>query len=279
MLNLCFAFDHFNYSRYLSFQHVLLRKHEREQSPEFKDLQERGFGGRISGESFSAIHGDLITEIYNGETKGAAGPFRSGYSTNIETVNTWVKTAHIHAKLRTALKQKIDLTTSTVHKEVTEGGKKLHMNHMNKLIKKLHDYKIDPFGDGPARHITTGREIDCQIVNDMLQAPEIGKEKCKEFIRDRLVTGEVDYFQPIKRLKLKTGLAKEVKKPKSVSVLKEDRQAFGTMLSQSINLEEALRYPLTLVPLSIATPDGKAAPCKKAFASELHHRRSRRTNT
>ena len=137
------------------------------------------------------------------------------------------------------------------------------MNHMKKVIKKLHDYKIDPFGDGPARHITTGREIDCQIVNDMLQAPEIGKEKYKEFIGDRLVTGEVDYFQPIKRLKLKTGLAKEVKKPKSVSVLKEDRQAFGTMLSQSINLEEALRYPLTLVPLSIATPDEKLRPAKK----------------
>ncbi len=117
--------------------------------------------------------------------------------------------------------------------------------------------------DGPARHITTGKEIDCQIVSDMLKAPEIGQAKCKEFIKDRLVTGEVDFFQPIKCVKLKTGLAKQIKKQKCVSILKEDRQAFGSMLSQSIDLEEALPFPLTSVPLSIAMPDGMLQTAQK----------------
>jgi hypothetical protein len=101
MLSLCFAFDHINYARYMSFQHVNLLMLEMCHDPAFTELSERGFGGSLSGEKFSAIHGDLITEIYNGETKGTAGPFRSGYSTDITTVNTWVKTSHIHARART----------------------------------------------------------------------------------------------------------------------------------------------------------------------------------
>ena len=76
----------------------MLEKHH---DPAFIELSERGFGGSLSGEKFSEIHGDLITEIYNGETKGTAGPFRSGYSTDLTTVNTWVKTSHIHAQIRT----------------------------------------------------------------------------------------------------------------------------------------------------------------------------------
>jgi hypothetical protein len=78
MLKLCCAIDHINYARYIvSFQHVNLLMLEMCHDPE---LSKRGFGGSLSGETFSAIHGDLITEIYNGRTKGTAGPFRSGYA-------------------------------------------------------------------------------------------------------------------------------------------------------------------------------------------------------
>ena len=128
------------------------------------------------------------------------------------------------------------------------------------LIRKLHDYKIDPFGGGPTRHITTGSEIDCHI----------GKENCEEFIKDRQATGEVYFYQPIRRLKMKTGLAKQVEKRQSASVRKEDRQAFRTMFSLSIDLEEALRFPLTSLPLSIEAPDGKLRPAQKQNSSYQH---------
>ena len=52
-----------------------------------------------------------------------------------------------------------------------------------------------------------------------------------------------------------TGLKKKVKPSKAVTVLKQDRQAFGTLLSKSVDLEEAFAYPVTSVPLSIANPD------------------------
>jgi hypothetical protein len=58
----------------MSFQHVNLLMLEMCIDPAFTELSERGFEGSLSGENFSAIHGDLITEIYNGEIKGTAGP-------------------------------------------------------------------------------------------------------------------------------------------------------------------------------------------------------------
>ena len=133
MLSLCFTFDHINYARYMSFQHVKLGVLEMHHDPAFTELSERGFGGSLSGEKFSAIHfqqftiSDLITEIYNEETKGTAGPFRLGYSTNITTVNTWVKTSHIHARVKTEFKKNINLCTSAVHKESTASSKELHV--------------------------------------------------------------------------------------------------------------------------------------------------------
>ena len=39
-------------------------------------------------------------------------------------------------------------------------------------------------------------------------------------------------------------------------VLKEDYQAFGTIIAKVLTLDEAFQYPVTSVPLSITTLDG-----------------------
>ncbi len=52
MLKHCFAFDHVNYARYMSFQHVFLRDLERKNHPAIADLKQKGFGGSVSGNKF-----------------------------------------------------------------------------------------------------------------------------------------------------------------------------------------------------------------------------------
>jgi len=54
---------------------------------------------------------------------------------------------------------------------------------------------------------------------------------------------------------LNTGLQRKTKVPKMVTVLKQDRQAFGSLLRKSVSLEEAFEYPVTSLPLSIANGD------------------------
>ena len=70
-----FAFNHLNYARYLSYQHAFLRDMQRQGHPAFEDLRIKGFGGSISGERFSAIHGDLITELFNKKQREQQGHF------------------------------------------------------------------------------------------------------------------------------------------------------------------------------------------------------------
>ena len=101
------------------------------------------------------------------------------------------------------------------------------------------------------------------MIKGLLNAPKQGNERYQEFVEGRLVKGKVNIYQPIKRLMLTTGLKKTKKQPKAVSILKQDRQASGTLLTKSINLEVAFQHPLTEIPLSIATPGGELRQAPK----------------
>ena len=68
---------------------------------------------------------------------------------------------------------------------------------------------------------------------------------------------------------INTGL-KKTKAPKcSITVIKEDHQAFGTFLNKDINLSEAFQYPITAVPLSIATTENQFRQSNKC---KFHNR-------
>ena len=265
MLNLVFAFDHINYARYNSFQHVFLRKLPEVNPQAFQDLLDSGFGATSTGEPFSTIHGDLVTEHFNKECKGTAGPFRSGYISNYDSVNKWIITSHIHSKLRQVQREKLRLNTSSKHKETTLNNKKLHQKHVESLKSKLKDYNIDPFGNSPTIHMSSGEEIEKSIIDGLLNASEIGDEKYLSFVQERLVKGSTkSIFDPIKKSNIKTNIEKKRKTNKVISVLKEDKQAFGIIAGKPTNLQEAFSYPITSLPLSIAFPDSSLYQGDKA---------------
>ena len=75
LLKIVFAFDHINYARYNSFQHMLLSQEQRLNSRACQDLLLNGHTASTTGNNFSGISGDLLTEWFNKETKEYAGPF------------------------------------------------------------------------------------------------------------------------------------------------------------------------------------------------------------
>lgn len=264
MIKQAFSFDHQNYSRYLTYQHVLLNDHKKKNSDAFRDLVLRGFGASYSTNSFSTVHGDLVTEYFNRETKVSTGPFRLGFSTDLCKTNKWVKNIHIHAKLRMALREKVNLKVSSTHKEITDSGKKTHHSHVNSLKKKLYDYGTDPFNDGLAKEFTSGCELSETIIDGLLKAPETGNKRFKEFVKLRLVDKTVSFFEPISKLKLETGIKKTKKTPRVMSILKEDTQAFGVLCAKAVSLKEAFTFPITSIPFSLGYPEGSLRQSDKA---------------
>ena len=143
MAKYCFAFDHINYARYVSYQQVYLRELQSIDSNAMMDLAQRGFGGSISGDSFSCLHGDLIKGKFNRQPKSQAGLHCAGFSTDIAKVTTCVATSHVHTKFTQTLSEKIQLNTSTNHKECTPVAIRLHNKNGELLKEKLKSYGND----------------------------------------------------------------------------------------------------------------------------------------
>ena len=61
-----FAFDHINYAGYITYQHVYLN------NSIVIDLITNGHGASSSGDLFSTIHGHLVTDYFNKQTKETA---------------------------------------------------------------------------------------------------------------------------------------------------------------------------------------------------------------
>ena len=76
--------------------------------------------------------------------------------------------------------------------------------------------------------------------------------------------GTKKFFNPIKKINLDTDIKRKPRTNKA-SAIKEGIQAFGIVLSEYIDLEEALQYPLTTFPLSVAAPVGNLRQRNKAL--------------
>ena len=103
--------------------------------------------------------------------------------------------------------------------EMTPGGKSHHKKHVDNLKQKLTGYGVDPFSGGAPRNISTGVEIDEDVVNDVLRAPKVGENQFNKFVEDRLVKGTIGFFTPIKRNNLKTGIIKTKKISKVQTIM------------------------------------------------------------
>ena len=80
----------------------------------------------------------------------------------------------------------------------------------------------------------------------------------------RLVEQSVSFVQPITRLNIDTGVKKTKKQPRTISILKEDTQAFGVICAKAVSLEEASDFPITSIPFSLAYPEGSLRQSDKS---------------
>ena len=112
-----------------------------------------------------------------------------------------------------------------------------------------------------------------------MEAESAGKQAKETFIKDRLEKND-HFFEPIKRMKLKTfaDVSKKVKvtmaSNRTIEYKQQGNIAFQLLVSSynqdnKVDLREMMRYPLMPVPSSIGTADGYLMRTDKSKG--LHH--------
>ena len=71
----------------------------------------------------------------------------------------------------------------------------------------------------------------------MVKADKIGDEMYLSFVNECLLKRRADFIDPVRKVSLDIGLNETKKTRKAVSVMKKDRQTFGVMFEQEVNLE------------------------------------------
>ena len=139
------------------------------------------------------------------------------------------------AKLKATLKKTLDILTSSTHKEINIGARRQHDNIVQGLVRQLDKY-FDPFLIGSARHMKTGVEIDYNIVIGLLSSMEAG-EKYQIIGWPETQSHNGSTFL--------TRLSEGHEGPKGCERSQGRSTSFWFVHS----------YPLTTVPLALATPE------------------------
>ena len=134
------------------------------------------------------------------------------------------------------LRKKLNAFTSQVHKEMKPGNKRLYFEDAWSLKANLKQYKVNSFGDGSTRILTTGREINEEVIDGL---PHV---RFSAFVQDRLEEGKKSFFKPICKARLKNGNEKKKKISKSLTVLK----VVGLLGNKAEKLAETFKYPMYL---------------------------------
>lgn len=120
-------------------------------------------------------------------------------------------------------------------------------------------------------HIVSHRVFPRDVQTDMCRIKEIGQQQMSLFVKERIQTNDVQFWSPMKKIKLKTcnSVCKKVKVPLKDKVIemKSDMSLFSRILIASrsrhdIDLKSSLsKYEFTPLPRSLFTQEGIMHHC------------------
>ena len=139
---------------------------------------------------------------------------------------------------------------------------------------------INPFNANTESlvNFATGVVLPEEVADALLASRSKGQEKMKTFVKKRIQTNKVSYWDAIPKLSIKTfsSMTKKVKvkagDEKSITV-HADRDLFGGLLiganARQINLMEVLSYELSPIPCSLAHQDGSLRENTKSLLAGI----------
>ena len=198
--------------------------------------------------------GDLVNEeTINREVIVRGGLMSGGYSTSIDVENDFILNSHILAKFRKEFENKMNFKTDSNFKESRPGEIRKQEEQIARLTGSLNNYS--KLFHEVAWNMVTGVEIPGNIINGLLLSRKYATERVEQFTKKRLLSPEVNFYDPMQGITIATLLKK--KQRKLISVLKE---AFNFH-----EAHEAFNFPLINIPITVFTPEGESYQPKTKY--------------
>ena len=188
-----------------------------------------------------------------------------GFSTTEGTVQRWVLSSHVVAKIRSDMEENIGLrTTSSKPKELQDSRMKFDEEAVIKCYNLIMQWQPIFSSSDSIVSLSSGVNASEEVQKDLIRAESVGKTKSEEFINNRIKENKIGFYDVIKKNKLKTFTT--MKQVKKVSVkgkdvaIQADRSFFARILviheKRRVSTRELLQYSLGPIAWSLATPDG-----------------------
>jgi len=277
------AFDHLNYFRWGTVYITDMRRLS-EDAPEvyreFTENQAHAVSTTSSISSFNRVSPDMALEqTINRDSKTKGGIV--GVSGTQGTRDKRALSAHMMATATKAVKVMSGMATApTTQKEFGKERLQRDESDVLKIMKCIDTKMKNPFDiseyEGeklPLINIASGTVAPTDVCESLLSAKEQGKNAMDEFVQERLVLGETNFWEPIKKTNIKTfqSLTKPIKVTKdkqNLKIINIDRQVYGRLLviskDRDVDLKNVLSYELAPVPLSLANMDGSLRKTQKS---------------
>ena len=287
MAPLFFAYDGQNYSRYLTWLEVHLTNIE-STHPGAQDLLTKGgiavARSMIPG-ALSAVD-KTMEETFMKFAKSFGG--FSGLYSQFGAYQRFCRTTSARAKYYQKILDLVDLlndpdsSSSRQHRELEKAEIRKYEKAVQRTITAIENF-TNPFTISDKDRLyclASGAPVTKDAEADIMRAELVGKEAKADFI-DRLRKGEpTSFFDSIKRQKLMTFEASNVKAKLTSSqgnVIQYQAQsnlAFALLvksqsLEEPLDLAQLMKFCLMPVPPSLGTPDGFF--CKTKKATVLHY--------
>jgi len=272
-----FAYDHMNYSRYLSVMLSDMLSLENDFPEIHRQFSQGNFAAQLTEGVFSRTETDKVIEMtLNKDTKTPGGT--TGFSTNIGAVQRWEINAAYRASLRSVFHKHLNFN-SQVHKHKDLSPSRIAKDEecIASILSILQESFVDPFGEQPLLSISRGIALDEAAAREMISAKELGSKAMACFKQRFLDENRSSIFDPIKKKNLCTFDnvdKKKVIKPKTKLIsLQSTKELFAKVAiiaqKRSVDLKKVLSYPLINLPLALADSDGSL---KKTSKSLLLHK-------
>jgi len=223
------------------------------------------FAVKRSKGRFNKIPSDqCIEQTINRDQKCSGGII--GFCTSESGVQRWVLTSHVAAKCISRLKTELTCKTKSVApKDLSPSRIQMNNIAVDKAFEVLSNWGNPFMYRESLINISSGIQASDAVQKDIIEAGTVGESCCMAFINKRLKSTEMSFYDPIKRLSLKTfanmKLKKEIKlKGKNVT-LSAERNIFGRLLAiakdrEGLSLKQILTFSLSPIPWCFGLPDG-----------------------